>query len=355
MVVISCPAGSCPYKTEDVSETMACKLLELHVQVSHSAPAPMRGPKLDRPKVDVDETEESWNIFERRWENFKRGSRISDDEASFQLVSCAEESLSTLLMKLDQHISSLPEAEVMRKMRSLAVRPVARGVLRAELMKLEQDEGESFRAFTARVKGKADTCGFSVTATCGCGATVVADYTAETMRDVLVAGIADIDIRHEALSCEGLADKPINDLIAFVERREMSRSATTSKTLSAISSFKRDKRKAAQNPAVNSELIPCPDCRKLFQPYRIGKRGPNKKPFRNCLGCWRKEHFGSKQIAGNAQSAPQVYSESEDRDQVDSFVLSHAILSNEVLRDVNVSRHPRVNLKLKFVKSGKTV
>ena len=355
MVIVSCPAAPCEYETEDVSETLACKLLELHVQVKHSTPAPMRGPKLTRPTVDRGESEESWNEFQRRWENFKRGSRIGNDEASSQLFDCASFELSSMLLKLDQGITTLPEDEVMLKMRSLAVIPMARGVLRAELMKLEQDEGENFRAFTARVKGKADTCSFSVLTDCVCGRTVKGDYTAETMRDVLLAGIADLDIRHEALSCEGLSSKPIDDLVSFVERREMSRSATTSKSISAISTFRREKRKPAHNPTANAEMIPCPGCHKSFKPYRFGKRGWNQKPFKICRDCWRKEHVGPTKVAANVQSTPAIPSGSDDSDQVDSFVLSHVIISNDVLREVSVSRHPRVALKLKFAKCGKTV
>ena len=110
-----------------------------------------------------------------------------------------------MLLKLDQAVTTLPEHEVMEKMRSLAVIPVAKGVLRAELMKLEQSEDENFRAFAARVKGKAETCSFSVEGTCICGLTVTTDYTAEMMRDVLLAGIANLDIRQEALSCEDVS------------------------------------------------------------------------------------------------------------------------------------------------------
>ena len=42
----------------------------------------------------------------------------------------------------------------------------------------------------------------------------------EMIRDVLLDGIADIDIRREALSVEGMQSKSVNDIIGFVESRE---------------------------------------------------------------------------------------------------------------------------------------
>ena len=117
MVIVSCPAAPCDYKTEDVSETLASKLLDLHVGIKHSRlpSAPMKGPKLARPTVDMGENEESWNAFKRRWETFKRGSRISEDESAVQLFECASLELSTMLLKLDQAVTTLPEHEVMEK------------------------------------------------------------------------------------------------------------------------------------------------------------------------------------------------------------------------------------------------
>ena len=41
-----------------------------------------------------------------------------------------------------------------------------------------------------------------------------ADYTNEMIRDVLLAGISDIDIRRDALGTDNILQKPINDVFA---------------------------------------------------------------------------------------------------------------------------------------------
>ena len=78
MVVIECSVPNCTFTTDDVSEALAIALLSNHnlahrnlaPTVADAAPAPTapRGPKLERPKVDVGVTIEEWNVFMRRWE-----------------------------------------------------------------------------------------------------------------------------------------------------------------------------------------------------------------------------------------------------------------------------------------------
>ena len=93
MVVIERSVPNCTFTTDDVSEALAIALLSNHnlahcnlaPTVADAAPAPTapRGPKLERPKVDVGVTIEEWNVFTRRWEVF------NDASAPSQLFQCA--------------------------------------------------------------------------------------------------------------------------------------------------------------------------------------------------------------------------------------------------------------------------
>ena len=119
------------------------------------------------------------------------------------------------------------------------------GVLRTELLQLCQERDEPFRAFTARVCGKAETCAFSTK--CECGKNV--DYTDHVIRDVLLNGISDPDIRREVLGTKNVLQTPVNDVIALVENKEMARNALPSSTLSAVSSFKRQQEPPKEPPS----------------------------------------------------------------------------------------------------------
>ena len=77
MVVLSCVFPGCAYKTDDLSELPACTLLQSHAFIHAMAPAAQidppqqsvqesRGPKLERPQIDIGISLEQWNIFTRR-------------------------------------------------------------------------------------------------------------------------------------------------------------------------------------------------------------------------------------------------------------------------------------------------
>ena len=106
-------------------------------------------------------------------------------------------------------------------MRRLAVIPVATGVLQSDLVQMRQLRDEPFRAFAARVRGKPDTCAFTVDCTCGLKVT----YTDHMIRDTLLNGIADDEIRQEILGSADVLTCAVNEIIALVESKEMARNA----------------------------------------------------------------------------------------------------------------------------------
>ena len=298
MVVITCTIPTCDFKTDDVSEALAIAVLANH-GLAHqctlpnttgpSLPPVTRGPKLERPKVNIGVSTEEWNVFTRRWEVFRTGSGIDDESAPSQLFQCAENELGDSLLKANPHAASNTLPDLLAAMRSLAVIPVATGVLRTELLQLRQERDEPFRAFTARVRGKAETCAFSTK--CECGKNV--DYTDHVIRDVLLNGISDPDIRREVLGTKNVLQTPVNDVIALVENKEMARNALPSSTLSAVSSFKRQQEPPKEPPlatpsrADQAKQAACPDCKNLFKIFTEGTRGWNTKPHTVCLNCYR--------------------------------------------------------------------
>ena len=135
------------------------------------------------------------------------------------------------------------ESYVAKLMESIAVIKVAIGVKRAELMNLHQDHDEPFRTFATRVSSKAETCNFTTVSENDCGKSNVTSYTVEAIKDVMLAGVGDDDIRREVLSTEDILSRSSFDIISFIESKEMGRHATeNSRTISAVSSFQRQKK-----------------------------------------------------------------------------------------------------------------
>ncbi len=297
MVKIRCTLPDCGFTTADVSEALAIALLTNHGLSHQVQPAPLplttahpQAPKLERPLINIGASTEEWNVFVRRWDVFCKGSGIDDRSAPTQLFQCTGAELGDSLLKTNPQAVSQPLPQLLKDIRSLAVIPVATSVLRTELLQLHQERGEAFRAFTTRVRGKAEACSFG--AKCECGKNV--DYTDHVIRDILINGIADSDIRLEILGTADILQHNINDLTGIVESKEMARNAVPSSNLTAVSSFR--KAQASDNTCTNtyvpsqanqSKMSICPDCKILFNAYTEGARGWNSKPHKVCLNCFR--------------------------------------------------------------------
>ena len=270
---LHCTIDGCDFSTGERELAVACAILGNH-SFSHAAgprpPSLTTGPKLERPQVDMGASAEEWNIFQRRWAAFRKGSGFNDEAASSQLFQCACTTLGDALLKVDPDITDKDVDTVLTVMKQLAVIPVAVGVIRAEFVQMQQSRDELFRAFAARVRGKAETCAYAKKCTCG----LSVDFTDQMTRDVLIAGIADLDIRREVLGTPGVLAKPLNDIISCVEGKEMARNALPGHpTISVVSSFKRSK---ATQPGDKGDSKPkdnCPTCGNGFFPYTKNAAG----------------------------------------------------------------------------------
>ena len=110
------------------------------------------------------------------------------------------EALGDMLLKSDPTIVAKPTSQLKKAMKSMALIAVATGVVRAKLVTMKQDRDEAFRAFAARVRGKAETCSYHIN--CACGLQV--DFTEVMIRDVLIGGIYDMDIRRDIIGTQSI-------------------------------------------------------------------------------------------------------------------------------------------------------
>jgi len=287
----------CTYTTGDKTEAVAVALLNAHMYSHKQSTVKRSGSTLKPPSIEEGATMEVWNNFERKWKMYKEGERITGSDVSYHLFHCAESALGDALLKSDPDISSKGETEILEQMKNLAVIPVATGIVRAELLEMKQLRDEAFRKFAARVRGKAETCEYYTSFTCQkttCTHVSNVDFTDHIMRDVLLAGIYDADIRREMYGVESILTQSINTVISMVEKKEMARDAHSAGSASGISSMKQQ-RKIDQKQQQRSEDVdrtkqaPCPKCKKSYPLYREGKFGWNSKPYNMCRDCFRSQ------------------------------------------------------------------
>ena len=113
-----------------------------------------KAPRIDRPKVSRGISAEEFANWEKRYELWKSASSVKDDPS--QLIACCDMELESALISYYSDIAEQPEAEVLKRIKQLAVLDVASTVKVTELLNLKQQHGESARSYTARLRGKYD-------------------------------------------------------------------------------------------------------------------------------------------------------------------------------------------------------
>ena len=324
-----CPLPDCDYSTGDQTEPVAIAYLNAHMYAHQSQPAQQQaaasvvhrgGPKLDRPTIETGVSMEDWIMFTRRWNIFREGSQIPNNNASHHLFQCADGALGDALLKTDPDIINKDVDTVLNSMKKLAVIPIATGIIRSELLEMKQLRDEAFRKFASRVRGKAETCEYETSVVCQCNRVNAVNFTDHIMRDVLLAGIYDADIRREMYGIDKILEQSINYVISAVEKKEMARDAHSATSVSSMSSMKLQRKRGQAglasgqqqktNESERNKQGNCPHCKKDYSLFKEGHFGWNSKPYEMCPGCFRaqrrKKPDTNKSVASVSESEADV-------------------------------------------------
>ena len=213
MYRLECQIAGCEFAASHDDKDIMLALFGSHQKnhdIQATATAPMRtetsrAPKTERPKIAAGGSEESWNTFVTRWGNYKRTSGIQGSLVTGELFECCSTELGDDIIRENKDLLEGTEENLLTAIKRLAVIPVAKCVRRSDVLQMREEHEEGVRQFYARVKGKADTCAYTVTCTNGCNRKI--DYTNEVIKDVLVTGLSDPEIRREVLGWPELDNK----------------------------------------------------------------------------------------------------------------------------------------------------
>ena len=165
---LTCPFQGCDWSYQSMfGVDQSFQLITVHIESMHStgpqaSASSRKGPKLSPPQIDVGVDSETWRVFQVKWRQYCQGSQLREDMHSLHLFQCASEALGRLLIQSNAEITDCSPEVVMQAMERLAVIQSSRGATREELRNMTQGNDESIRTFAARVKGKAQTCGFQM-------------------------------------------------------------------------------------------------------------------------------------------------------------------------------------------------
>ena len=253
MAPIRCSAPNCETTfQEDLDPAILIRLLDIHKETAHPRPADAatqntannKPPKVSRPCIDTNGSSEDWQYFLTRWDEYKLATNLNENDAIFQLLECCSELLRKDIIRSFGTLTDKNEIEALECIKKLAVKPENILVARVQLLNLRQDRDETVRAYCARLRGQAGICRFIQSKVCVCEETVEIDYSNDIIRDTLIRGLEDDDIRLDVLGqCK--QDLSLDETVQMIEAKESGkRSAglltpTLATTANATSSYKR--------------------------------------------------------------------------------------------------------------------
>ena len=387
---IPCQFPGCDHKVSHASEAVALVMFKTHA-MSHEPMTTSTGrnsklPPIPRPELGLDVSEEDYCSFVVKWNNFKRISGIGQDSHADQLFQCCDKDLMKLVIRSQPDIVSKGEVELLKEMKDLAVVKVATSARRAQLLASKQAPGETIREFYANVRAAAAICKFEVRCKQTCCAADdkedMVDYTDMVIKDVLIAGIYDADIRKDILSTADLDKKDDKEVVRLVEAKEIAYkawSSANSGTNNAFSSYKRNlKQDNETDHSIKTKLAlkgKCSKCSKeisLYKRYQSGKM--NKTPFSKCQRCHKNDSGNPSNNAVAADDLSQgavgsfflcaVQNEATDQTtpetctvkvaidpgppqlSVDSVSLDHHIFTQDGWKRASSMDHPKLRLRL---------
>ena len=225
MAPIVCPAPGC---TEAFDETLSQDnlsiLLSIHARTAHAAPAPpqaqpprIKAEQVKRPTIVASGTSEEWSYFTQRWTIYKEATRLDGADLIYQLLETCDEPLRKDLTRTYGLLTHETEDTVLGHIRSLAVRKENIMVARVQLQQMRQDRDEPVRSYCARLRGQASVCNFSIL--CPCTDPQEVDYSSHIVRDSLIRGLEDDEIRLEILG-QPNQQMTLEEVVQLAEAKE---------------------------------------------------------------------------------------------------------------------------------------
>ena len=297
MPVVSCPIDGCDYKTEDVEAGVVIELLKLH-SAAHNQPHAIlqsnpRLEKVKRPTISASGTSEEWAYFTTRWNEYVGSTKIAGQDRIIHLLECCDDDLRKNLTRLaGGSLINKDEEYVLAAIKKLAVRVQNVMVARVKLHEMQQDREEAIRNFCARLSGQANICQFQVDCPdCSKGV----DYTNHIVRDCLIRGISDDDIRLDVLGNLN-QNMGLEELVSFIESKEAGKRSLAQLTSSTTTNAIRSNYKKSQTPAGNKINRSCHYCGTTGHGDGSNLRTRREKcPAygKTCTTCNRRNHLSS--------------------------------------------------------------
>ena len=246
---MSCPVPGCDHKTPEglPSFELIYNDLNLHTKYVHADPPEatkqvLPKPKeLPRPELDEGITESDWQHFKEKWDRYKRSclTTATQTVTQDQLRACCSDQLEKSLYNSGLNAAAT-EDDLLKSMKELSVRKLNILVNIVQFLRMGQDGAETAGSFTARLKGQACVCNFTLPEG-------VSDYSDKMVTHQLIRGLVDPVIQEQVLAHSSTnKDMSLDQVLQFVQAKEAGKQDSSHLTeagggLCRISDFQRIK------------------------------------------------------------------------------------------------------------------
>ena len=201
-------------------------------------------------------------------------------------------------------LASCNEYELLAHIKTLAVRTENDTVARDIISKMGQDRDEPVHAYSARLKGQARVCQFTVRCQCSIcpnhDACVGVDYNDIVVRDQVILGCADHEIKLDCLIEMGHSAS-LEEVMAFVESNESGQPSLQqlnggSVAVAPASSFRKQQRGMfkQRTPPTPLLTLTCTHCGQVGHGSSIDERSDNCAAYSQIFTkCGKRGHFAA--------------------------------------------------------------
>ena len=249
VVKLQCPVAGCTGGTGgavwecEAEPACAAALLQVHGYTHQQTPAAAatanhrkpRPPTLQPPKLEPQCSESWFEEWKLEWASFKRTFDMPARSEASYILDCLAEEVRRDIRATTNNVHEMAEEDPIAAIKRHAVLQRAISARKMDLYSLRQEDGEPVRKFYARIQHLARQCQLMVLCPadgCRYHTAPFVSYADEVVKQVLLVGLADPEIKKDVLGISGINDKTLPETLGLIEDKEAAARSTTGSSAS---------------------------------------------------------------------------------------------------------------------------
>ena len=239
-VTVECPEQGCKGGTnEDVwrytgDAAIAAVMLGHHLrshdpQTRQADPKKPRPPTLSPPKLESQCSESRFEEWKLEWASYKQTVDLPTGSEASYILDCLTEEVRRDVRATTDNVREMPEDDLIAAVKRHAVLQRAISARKMDLYGLRQEDGEPVQKFYARITHLARQCQLTVPCPadgCRYHSAPYVSYADEVVKQVILVGLADPEIKKDVLGTSGVNDKTLAETIGLIEDKEAAARST---------------------------------------------------------------------------------------------------------------------------------